>query len=306
MRHLVLAAAVSVALVLGPSAASATVRVVATTTDLADIAGAVGGDLVRVEAICAGAQDPHFVQARPSYMVTLSRADLLVSVGLDLEVGWLPSLIAGARNPRIAPGGDGYFEAASVVTPIGVVTGAIDRSAGDVHPDGNPHYWLDPHNAGPIARGIAEALSRVDAGNAGAYRANAEAFAARVEARLEGWAAALAPHRGAEVVSYHQTFDYLLARYGLVVVGVVEDRPGIQPSPAHVADLTRLMRDRGVRVILNEVFFDASVSQRIAADAGARVLVLPTSVGGVASVDDYVALIDHLVAALASALEEGP
>lgn len=284
--------------------ASAELRVVATTTDLANFAQTVGGDKVHVESICKGSQDPHFVQARPSYMVTLSRADLVIAVGLELEVGWLPSLIQGARNPAINPGRPGYFEAATAIRPIDVPTGAVDRSRGDIHPFGNPHFWLDPLNAKLAVRAIAERMARLDPPNAKLFRDNAAAFEARIDKKLQQWQTTLAPFKGIKIASYHATFNYFHRRFGLDGIGYLEDRPGIPPSPGHLVDLIRQMRDQKVPVIFHEEFYDHSTSDMVAERSGARVLVLPTSVGGVSGVTTYEQLMDYLVQHVATALKQ--
>lgn len=285
-----------------PAVASAELRVVTTTTDLGYLARTIGGNKVHVDTICQGRQDPHFVQARPSYMVTLSRADLLIAVGLELEVGWLPSLIQGARNPDINPGHSGYFEAASAIHPIEVPRGPVDRSRGDIHPFGNPHFWLDPLNVKLASRAIAERMARLDPEDAALYRRNAQALNARIDRAMTRWTAALAPYRGTKVVSYHATYNYFHRRFGLVPLGFLEERPGIPPAPSHLVDLIREMRAAHVRVIFHESFYDRSTSQMVASRTGARLLVLPTSVGGASGVSSYEQLIDYIVNQVVSAL----
>src|SRR5512134_3977485 len=191
------------ALVAWTRPALAELRIVTTTTDLGSMARAIGGDRVHVESICRGPQDPHFVQARPSYMVTLSRADLLVAVGLELEIGWLPALIQGARNPDINPGRRGYLEAASAIRPIDVPTGPVDRSRGDIHPLGNPHYWLDPENAKIAARSIADRMAQLDPENASFFRDNLRNWTARIDRALVRWTKSMQPYRGTKIASYH-------------------------------------------------------------------------------------------------------
>lgn len=284
---------------------AAQVRVVTTTTDLGDLARTVGGERVQVDTICHGEQDPHHVQAKPSYMVTLSRADLLLSVGLELEVGWLPSLIQGARNPDINPGHPGFLEAARFIDPIDVPRGPVDRSAGDIHPRGNPHYWLDPDNAKRVARGIAGRLSELDPPGAGTFQKNVAAFEGRIDRAIARWTATLASLKGTKLATYHAAFNYFLRRFGLVSVANLEDRPGIPPSPAHLADVIREMRANGVRVILHERYYDEAVSKLVASRAGARVLVLATSVGGAAGVGNYEQLIDQVVHAVAQSVRGG-
>lgn len=287
---------------LDANTAAADLRVVATTTDLADLARAVGGKHVDVDAICKGEQDPHYVQARPSYMVRLSRADLLISVGLDLEVAWLPPLIRGARNPAINRGKPGHLDASTAITPIDVRGRKVDRRGGDLHPRGNPHYWLDPHNARPIARAIAARMQKLDPDHAADYAKNVAAFGKRLDAALARWDKRMAPHRGKPVVSYHATFNYFIQRFGLSLRGFVESKPGIPPAPAHLARLIGQMRKDHVGVILHERYHDESASQLVARRTKATVVKLPTSVAGGASTSDYIKLMDHLVERTAAAL----
>jgi zinc/manganese transport system substrate-binding protein len=286
--------------------ARAELRIVTSTTDLADLARAVGGERVHVESVCRGNQDPHYAQARPSYMVTLSRADLVISVGLELEIGWLPSLIQGARNPEIQPGTPGFLDASSAISALDVPKGPVDRSRGDIHPLGNPHYWLDPLNAKRIAALIAERLSTLDKAGAAAYHKRLEAFDARIDAAMQRWNAALAPYRGSKLVSYHRTFDYFFSRFGLTPIGYIEDRPGIPPAPAHVANLIREMQAQHVGVIFHENYYDRSVSDLVAARTGARLLVLPTSVDGTPAATSYELLLDQLVKAFIAAVRKAP
>jgi zinc/manganese transport system substrate-binding protein len=282
--------------------ARAEVRVVTSTTDLADLTRAIGGPRVHVESICRGNQDPHYAQARPSYMVTLSRADLLVSVGLELEVGWLPSLIQGARNPEIQPGTPGFLDASAAISALDVPKGPVDRSRGDIHPLGNPHYWLDPLNAKRIAALIADRLTTLDKPGATVFRQRLEAFDTRIDRAMQRWTAVLTPYRGTKLVSYHRTFDYFFSRFGLVPIGYIEDRPGIPPAPAHVASLIRDMQAQHVRVIFHESYYDKSVSDLVAARTSAKLLVLPTSVAGTAAASSYELLIDELVKAFVAAV----
>jgi zinc/manganese transport system substrate-binding protein len=283
--------------------AHAEMRIVTTTTDLGYFARTIGGDRVHVDSICQGAQDPHFVQARPSYMVTLSRADLVVAVGLELEVGWLPSLVQGARNPAINPGRPGYLEAATAIHPIDIPAGAVDRSRGDIHPFGNPHFWLDPLNAKLAAHAIAERMAQLDASNAKFFRDNEASFEARIDKKLLAWSAQMGPFKNTKVASYHATFNYFQRRFGLDGIGYLEDRPGIPPSPAHLVDLIRSMREQHVPIIFHEAFYDRSTSQMVASRSGAQLLVLPTSVGGANGTDSYERLIDYIVGQFVDAMK---
>lgn len=285
------------------TSASAQLRVVTTTTDLGDLARTIGGSRVTVETICQGKQDPHHVQARPSYMVTLSRADLLVAAGLDLEAAWLPALVRGARNPEIAPGSPGYFDASSAITPIDVPA-SVDRSQGDVHPNGNPHYWLDPERVKHVVRALAARLSQLDPEGSAQYQKKSTELMQRLDAAIARWQKALAPYRGMKLVSYHKTFDYFLQRFGLLAIGYVEERPGIPPSPAHLSRLITAMRSQGVTLLLHEALFERGASDIVASRSDARVLVLPTSVGGDAAATSYERLIDSIVRAVAAELQK--
>lgn len=289
---------------LGASPALAELRIVTTTTDLGYFARTIGGDRVHVDTICQGTQDPHFVQARPSYMVTLSRADLLVAVGLELEVGWLPSLLQGARNPAINPGRPGYLEAATAIRPIDVPQGAVDRSRGDVHPFGNPHFWLDPANAKLAIHAIAVRMAQLDAAGAAVFRTNEAALTQRIDRAIARWTQQMAPFRGAKIASYHATFNYFHRRFGLNAIGYLEDRPGIPPSPAHLVDLIRQMRDQHVPVIFHETYYNRSTSDMVAGRTGARVLLLPTSVGGAPGTGTYEQLVDYLVSRFVAGMRQ--
>jgi len=288
-----------------PGSAQARIRIVTTTTDLGDLARTVGGSSVSVETICHGKQDPHFVQAKPSYMVRLSRADLVVAVGLELEAAWLPQLIQGARNPKINPGKPGYLEASSAVKVMGVPTGPVDRSQGDIHPLGNPHYWLNPDNAIKVARLIASRLGELDPDEADSFRGNLSAFETRMAAATARWTRKMAPYSGRKIVSYHRTFNYFHQHFGLVPVGYVEERPGIPPAPAHLARLIKKMRNEGVPLIFHEGFYDRAMSELVASKSGAKLLVLPTSVGGVEDASSYEKLIDYMVGQVVAGLEAG-
>jgi zinc/manganese transport system substrate-binding protein len=285
--------------------ARAELEVVTTTTDLGWIVHVVGGDRVHVDTLCKGNQDPHFLQAKPSHMVTLNRADLLVAVGLELEVGWLPALIQGARNPDINPGGSGYLEAATAITPIDVPQGGVDRSRGDIHPFGNPHFWLDPRNVKLAARAIADRLVQLDPEGTRTYRANLAALEGRVDRGFKRWQAAMAPYRGTRIASYHATFNYFHHAFGLQPMGYLEDRPGIPPSPAHLADLIARMRTDHVGVIFHETFYDRAASEVVARRTGARLLVLPTSIEGAKDLWSYEQLMDHLVNQFVQAISDG-
>jgi zinc/manganese transport system substrate-binding protein len=273
----------------------ATVKVVTTTQDLAALTQAVGGSDVTVSAIVRGDLDPHFVEAKPSYMVKLASADLVVAVGMELEIGWLPSLLTGSRNPRIQPNTAGYLDASAAIHPIEVPTGTIDRSRGDLHSLGNPHYWLNPENGRLVARRVEAKLEELDPTNAAHYQANLAAFESGLDAKEQEWTTAMAPLQGTAVVGYHATFDYLADAYGMRVVGFVEPKPGIPPTPSHTLDIATQAKSAGARFVLVEPFHNPRDASPVASSSGAKVLVLPTSVGAEEGIVTYFDLFDAIV-----------
>jgi ABC-type Zn uptake system ZnuABC Zn-binding protein ZnuA len=277
-------------------------RVVTSTTDLWDIARQVGGNRVTVAHIGEGYQDPHFIEAKPSFVLQLRRADVWAFVGLDLEVGWMPLLLDGARNAKIRPGRAGYVDVSTVIPVLDVATGPVDRSQGDVHPRGNPHYWLHPENAKRIAELFRSRFAQLDPAGAASYMANARAFTTRLDAAAQAWARDLAVIRGKPVVAWHTSWRYFAAYTGMNIVGFMEPKPGVPPSPSHLAGLINTMRRTGAKVIVMEPFYDRKMADFVAGKTGARVLVLPPSVAGVRGVDDYVALMRHDIGQLATAL----
>jgi zinc/manganese transport system substrate-binding protein len=253
----------------------AKVRVAATVGDLGAIARAVGGSFVDVEVLARPTQDPHFVDAKPSLVLTLSRADLVVLIGLDLEVGWLPVLLTGSRNAKIQIGNAGYLDCSTVITPKEVPLQKLDRSMGDIHPGGNPHYTNDPNEALKIAAALAQRLSEIDPDHAAGYRANAEAFQKELTARIAQWNNILAPFKGTPVVTYHKSWIYFADWAGLQMVGFVEPKPGIPPNPTHVANVLRIMRERKVPIILQEEWYSGQTSELLARASGATLVRIP-------------------------------
>ena len=293
-----------VLLVLGiawPATAAERVRVVTTIPDLKSLTQAVGGDLVDVESLTRGTQNAHEAEVRPSMMLKLRRAQLLVENGLDLDA-WVDVAVNGANNPNIVRGGPGRIEISRGVPLLEVPTTRVDRSMGDVHPLGNPHFSLDPGLAPIITQTILEGLARVAPQHRGAFEQNRTAFLRRLDAQMAGWVKELEPVRGAKVVVYHPDFIYFLTRFGLVQVGTVEDRPGIPPSPQHVANLIRQMQEQRVKVVLVEPWNDRKLAARIAEEAGAKALVIASSVGAMKGADDYISTVDYNVKLLAAAL----
>lgn len=284
--------------------ASAAINVVATTEDLASIVRAIGGDKVAVEAIARGYQDPHFVEPKPSFIIRLHNADLLVVVGKELEVAWLPPLITQSRNAKIQPNGPGYLDASLTARIVDIPTGQITRAMGDVHPQGNPHYWLHPDNGRRIAKAVQNKLTELSAADAAYFAARYADFDRRLAEGEQRWKAAMAPYKGLKIVTYHRSWTNFAEEFGLDVVGYVEPKPGIPPSPAHTLTLIQEMRRQGIKIILVEPYFDLKTPQAIARDTGAMVLVMPPSVGGTREVQDYIQLFDHNVKLLVSAIQK--
>ena len=301
------AGAALVLLVLGaagaaPAQAAGKLYIVTATTDLAALAQEVGGDRIEVESIARGYQDPHFVEAKPSFLLKLRKADLLIVVGLQLEIGWLPPLISQSGNPRIqGPGAAGYLDASQFTEILEIPTGVVTRAMGDVHPLGNPHYWLDPENGRRIAKGIADKLSQMRPADAAYFAQRLADFNQRLTAAEQRWDAAMKPFQGRKVVTYHRSWPNLAKRFGLNVVNYVEPRAGIPPSPAHTVELIAMMKRENVKVILVEPYFDLKTPQSVAQQTGAQVVVLMPSVGGEKEITDYFKLFDYDVNLLVKA-----
>jgi zinc/manganese transport system substrate-binding protein len=278
------------------------VRVVTTIPDLKSLTEAVGGDLVDVESLTRGTQNFHEAEVRPSMMLKLRKADLLVENGLELD-SWVDVAVNGANNPNIIRGARGRIEISRGVPLLEVPSTRVDRSMGDVHPLGNPHFSIDPGLAPIITQNILDGLVRVAPEQRATFEKNRAVFLAKVEERMAQWTKTLEPMRGAKVVVYHPTFIYFITRFGLTQVGSVEDRPGIPPSPQHLVNLIRQMKEEKVKVVLVEPWNDVKLATRIAEEAGARALVIASSVGAVKGADNYLAAIDYNVTMLAKALQ---
>jgi ABC-type Zn uptake system ZnuABC Zn-binding protein ZnuA len=287
-----------------PRPALAAGNIVATTEDLAALVREVAGDKYKVEALARGYQDPHFVEAKPSFILKLHAADLLVVVGRELEIGWLPPLIQQSRNARVQPGAEGYFDASANVRILEIPTGQITRAMGDVHPQGNPHYWLDPDNGQRIAEALRDKLSKLDPADAAYFAGRTADFAKRLSEAEKKWDAAMAPYKGLKVVTYHRSWPNFCERFGLDVMGYVEPRPGIPPSPSHTLELIAEMKRMGVKILLVEPYFDLKTPQSIGRETGAKVVVLPPSVGGEKEITDYIKLFDYDIALVAAAIKE--
>jgi zinc/manganese transport system substrate-binding protein len=291
-------------LALAPRAAEAQLKVVTSTTDLYDIAKAVGGNRITAAHIGEGYQDPHFIDAKPSFVLQLRNADVWAFVGLDLEIGWMPLLLDGARNPKIRQGGSGYVDASTAIKILDTPQGNVDRSMGDVHPLGNPHYWLDPENGRRIARLFKTKFSQLDPKNEDAYEKNEKAFEARLNAAEQGWAADLAAIRGKPVVAWHTSWRYFAEYNKMNIVAFMEPKPGVPPSPSHLYQVIQTVKRTGAKAIIMEPFYDRKVADLVAKQTGIKVLMLPPSVGGIrgANVNDYISLMQYDIAQLAAAL----
>ena len=291
------------ALLITVGAAEAALNVVTTTSDLASIVSEVGGDKIAVESLARGYQDPHFVEAKPSFVLKLNKADLLVVVGRDLEIGWLPALINQARNARIQPGADGYFDASLTAKILDLPTGQLTRAMGDVHPLGNPHYWLDPENGRLIAKAVQAKLSQKDPANAAYYAQRAADFDRRLSEAQQRWKSMMAPYKGIKVVTYHRSWANFADAFGIDVIGYVEPKPGIPPTPQHTLDVIQAMRAQGIKLIIVEPYFDSKTPNSIASQTGGNVLVLPPSVGGVPAASDYLKLFETNISLLVGAIK---
>ena len=289
---------------LGSSApAQAGIKVVTTTEDLAALAREVGGDKISVESIAKGYQDPHFVEAKPSFILKLHSADLLVVIGREMEIGWLPPLLQQSRNPRIQLGSPGYLDASLTVKILDIPQGQITRAMGDVHPFGNPHYWLDPGNGRRIAREIQAKVSELQPADAAYFAQRLADFDKRLGEAEKRWDLALAPYKGTKIVTYHRSWPNFVERFGLEVIGYVEPKPGIPPSPQHTIDLIGEMKKVKAGIILVEPYFDLKTPQSVARETGAKVIVLSPSVGSEKEVTDYIKLFDYDVNLLVGALK---
>jgi zinc/manganese transport system substrate-binding protein len=300
----VLAATLCATLLIPSSAEAKKLKVITTLTDLASLTQEVGGDKVDVEALAKGYQDPHFVEPKPSFLLKLRNADMLVLVGLELEIGWLPPLITQSGNGRIQPGGQGYLDASQFAEILEIPQGSVTRAEGDVHPMGNPHYWLDPNNGRRIAKGIAAKLTAMDPGDQAYFQQREQDFEKRLAEADKKWLAQMAPYRGRKVVTYHRSWPNFAKHFGLDVIGYIEPRPGIPPTPSHTIELVNLMKREGVKIELIEPYFDLKTPNSIASMVNGKVLVLTPSVGGKPEITDYFKLFDYDIAQLTKAFEE--
>ena len=279
-------------------------NVVATTEDLGSLSREIGGDKVSVTALAKGYQDPHFVDPKPSFILAVSKADVLIVVGRELEIGWLPPLLRSSRNSKIQPGANGYLDASQTVRILEIPTGQITRAMGDVHPLGNPHYWLDPGNGRRLAQAIRDKLGELSPNDKAFFAQRYADFDQRLAGAEKRWDAAMAPYKGTKIVTYHRSWPNFMERFGLEVMGYVEPKPGIPPSPGHTIDLIGEMKRVGAKLIVVEPYFDLKTPQAITNQIGGKVLVLAPSVGGSKEAGDYIKLFDYDIGLLSGTLKQ--
>lgn len=289
---------------LAASPSFAAIKVVTSLQDFASIADAIGGNRVETFAIAKGYQDPHFVDPKPSFVLKLNRADLLIAAGLELEIGYLPPLIDQSRNEKIHPGNRGYLDASAGCDILNRPTGVVTRAMGDVHPFGNPHYWTDPNNGRVIARSIARKLSELDPAGSSVYQQNLAAFEATLATKDREWMAKMAPYANVKVVTFHDSWPNFAKHFQLDVRGHIEPKPGIPPSPSHTLEIINLIMSEKIPVIIVEPYFDLKTPNSVASKTGAKVLRFYPSVGGAPQIKDYFSLFDTNIDALVSALKQ--
>lgn len=284
------------------SSFAGTVKIVTTTTDMKSIAELVGGNKVSVSAIATGYQNPHFVDPKPSYIISLTKADLFVTVGLDLETGWSPQLLSSSRNTKIQKGAAGYVDASEGVN-LQQVPSAANRAEGDIHIYGNPHYWLDPENGKKIARNIANGLERVDPANKSFYETNLQNFNSRIDAKLKEWQTKMAPYKGSKIIAYHNEWVYFEKKFGLQIVDFMEPKPGIPPTPSQLVKVIKEIKANNIKVIISSPYFTTSSSDVVAKQTGVKELTLATSTGAFDAIKDYFSLFDYNIDQLITALK---
>jgi len=282
--------------------ADSKVHVVTTLPDLKSITELLGGDKVDVFAIATGFQNPHFVDPKPSYILKLSKADLFITVGLDLETGWVPPLLNSARNGKIQKGNDGYIDA-SVNVSLLQVPSSVNRAEGDIHVYGNPHYWLDPLRGKQIAQAIYNGLIKISPENQSFFQANLKAFNDKIDARTKEWTAKMLPYKGSKIIAYHNEWVYFEERFGLKIVDFLEPKPGIPPSPNQLLKVIGEIKGENIKVIISSPYFTTDSADLVARQTGAKVVVLATSVGAEEHIKNYFDLFDYNISKLVEALK---
>ncbi|MDP4223793.1 MAG: metal ABC transporter substrate-binding protein [Bacteroidota bacterium] len=275
-----------------PADAAKKINVVATTTDLKSITELIGNDKVDVTAIASGFQNPHFVDPKPSYIIKLSKADMFITVGLDLETGWSPQLLLSSRNPKIQKGSTGYVDASAGISLMQVPSG-FNRAEGDIHIYGNPHYWMDPENGKQIARNICDGLERLSPENKEFFEANLKTFNDKIDSKVKEWMLKMSPHNGTKIIAYHNEWCYFENRFGLKIVDFLEPKPGIPPTPTQLQKVISEVKSDHIKVIVSSPYFTPTSSDVVSQQTGAKTIVLATSVGAFDSIKDYFDLFDY-------------
>lgn len=299
MKHSIVFVTLLAAGIIAPAADK--INVVTATQDLGSIASEIGGDHVNAESIAKGYQDPHFVEPKPSFLLKLRKADLLAVVGLQLEIGWLPPLITQSGNPKIQENNNGYLDMSRFCEILEIPKTQVTRAMGDVHPLGNPHYWLNPENGRRIAQAFRDKFSEMRPGDAAYFAARFTDFDKRLTEAEKRWDAQMAPYKGRKVVTYHRSWPNFCERFGMVVVDYVEPKPGIPPTPSHTLEVINTMKREGIKLIFVEPYFDMKTPEAIANAVGGKALVLMPSVGGTKEVTDYFKLFDYDINLLVNA-----
>ncbi|HAP00866.1 MAG TPA: zinc ABC transporter substrate-binding protein [Bacteroidetes bacterium] len=278
------------------------IKVVATTMDMKSIAELIGCEKISATSIATGYQNPHFVDPKPSYIINLTNADLFITVGLDLEAGWSPQLLASSRNSKIQKGANGYVDA-SVGVNLLQVPSSLNRGEGDIHVYGNPHYWLDPLNGKIIARNICNGLEKVSPENKAFFEANLVKFNSTIDAKMKTWSAAIAPFKGAKIIAYHNEWCYFETRFGLHIVDFMEPKPGIPPTPSQLVKIINEVKTNAIKVIISSPYFTTSSSDVVKNQTGVKVLTLANSVGAFDTIKTYYDLFDYNINLLTAALK---
>lgn len=278
------------------------IKIVTTTVDLSSLVKTIGGDHVDVTAIAKGTQDPHYVEAKPSFLVAISRADLVISIGLSLESGWLPLLLRGARKPSLLPGQSGFLQVSDAITPIEILESA-DRSDGDVHPEGNPHFMADPGRVLKVIDSISKKLQDMTPDHAAEFKLNSDKLKKQLEIKMIDWRKRLAKIKNKKVIGYHKSFNYFFDFFGFEAVGYLEPKPGIPPTAQHIIKLTDLAVKKNVKLLIIEDFFDPKPGHTLADKIGAKVVLLPAYVGGAENLKDYIDWFEYLVSQIEKAAE---
>jgi len=287
--------------ILSAPAFAKNVQVVATTEDLGSLAREIGGDRVSVKSLAPGNADLHFLSARPDYIRHVSKADIFVLIGADMEAGWVPVLLNQSRNGKIQKGQSGYVDASADIQLLEVPTGEINRGMGDVHALGNPHYWLDPMRMIVVAKNIKNALIAADPAGTSVYEENYAAFRSSVAALMQRWMQQLAPYKGKKVMVYHREFNYLAERFGFEIAGEIEPKPGVAPGPADIRRAVEQARAQKIKVILAAPWSNLGAAQKVAADSGARLVVLPIQTGSGKNTVTWKSMMQTVVTMLAEA-----